>query len=102
LEEGAKPIITTLYSHPKKFKDEIKSIKELLEMGHIRPNSSPFASSLVLVKKKHGTMMMCIDYRAMNKNTIKNRYPIPRIDELLDEFHGAVCFSKIDLRSGYH
>jgi hypothetical protein len=103
LEEGAKPVITTPYKHPKKYKDEIeKAIKELLDMGHIRPSSSPFASSVVLVKKKDGTMRMCIDYRALNKKTIKNRYPIPRIDELLDELHGAIYFTKIDLRSGYH
>jgi hypothetical protein len=95
LEEGAKPVITTPYRHPKKHKDEIESaIKELLAMGHIRPSSSPFASSVVLVKKKDGTMRMCIDYRALNKRTIKNRYPIPRIDELLDELHGAVYFTK--------
>jgi hypothetical protein len=103
LEEGAKPVITTPYRHPKKYKDEIeKAIKELLDMGHIRPSSSPFASSVVLVKKKDGTMRMCIDYRALNKKTIKNRYPIPQIDELLDELHGAIYFTKIDLRSGYH
>jgi hypothetical protein len=67
-------------------------------MGHIKPSSSPFASLIVLVKKKDGTMRMCIDYRALNKKKIKNRYPIPRIDEL----HGAVYFTKIDLRLGYH
>jgi hypothetical protein len=72
LEEGAKPIITTPYKHPKKYKDEIeKAIKELLDIGHIRPSTSPFASSVVLVKKKDGTMRMCIDFRALNKKTIK-------------------------------
>jgi hypothetical protein len=103
LKEGAKPIITTPYKHPKKYKDEIeKAIKGLLDMGHIRPSSSPFASSVVLVKKKDGTMRICINFRALNKKTIKNRYPIPRIDELLDKLHGAIYFTKIDLRSGYH
>ena len=103
LEEGAKPMITPPYRHPRRFKDEIeKEIKELLAMGHIRPSSNPFASSVVLVLKKDGTMRMCIDYRALNKKTIKKRYPIPRIDELMDELHGAVFFSKIDLCSRYH
>jgi hypothetical protein len=104
LEAGATPVITTPYRHPKKFKDEIeKAIKELLAMGrHIRPSRSPFASSVVLVLKKDGTLRMCIDYRALNKKTIKNRYPIPHIDELMDELHGAVFFNKIDLCSGYH
>jgi hypothetical protein len=71
-------------------------------MGHIRPSSSPFASSVVLFKKKDGTMCMCIDFRELNKKTIKNQYPIPRIDELLDKLHGVVYFTKIDLHSGYH
>jgi hypothetical protein len=72
IEEGSKPMITTPYMHPKRFKDEIeKAIKELLEMGHIRPSSSPFTSSIVLVNKNNGTMRMCIDYRALNKNAIK-------------------------------
>jgi hypothetical protein len=103
LEAWATPMITTPYRHPKKFKDEIeKAIKELLTMGHIRLSSSPFASSVVLVLKKDGTLQMCIDYRALNKKTIKNCYPIPRINEMMDELHGAVFFSKIDLHSGYH
>jgi hypothetical protein len=103
LEEGAKPVLTTPYRHPKKYKDEIeKAIKVLLDMGHIRSSSSPFTSSVVLVKKKDGTMHMCIDFKALNKKTIKNRYPITRIDELLDELYGAVYFTKIDLHSSYH
>jgi hypothetical protein len=103
LEEGAKPMITSPYRHPSKFKDKIeKAIKELLAMGHIRLSNNPFASSVVLVLKKDDTMRMCIDYRAFNNKTIKRRYHIPRIDELMDELHGAVFFSKIDLRSGYH
>ena len=69
---------------------------------HIHPSTSPFASSVVLVKKKDDTLMMCIDYRALNKKTLKNRYPIPRIDELMEELRGAHFFSKIDLRFGYH
>lgn len=103
LEEGVKLVITTLYRYPKKQKDEIeKAIKDLLDMGYIRPSKSPFASVVVLVKKKDGTMRMCMDYRALNQKTIKNQYPIPRIDEFIDELHGVVYFSKIDLRSGYH
>jgi hypothetical protein len=73
LEEGGKPMITPPYHHPMRFNDEIKkSIKEFLAMGHIRPSSSPFTSSIVLVLKKDGIMRMCINYQALNKKTIKN------------------------------
>jgi hypothetical protein len=100
LEEGPKLVMTTPYKHLKRFKEEIeKEIKELLEMGHINPSSSPFTSLVVLVKKKDGTMRMCIDYMELNNKTIKNRYPIPRIDELIDKLHGEVYFSKVNLRS---
>ena len=103
LEEGAKPMMVTPYRHPKRLKDEIeKTSKELLAISHIRPSKSHFAYSIVLVNKKDGTLRMCIDYRVLNKKTIKNRYSIPRIDELIDELHGACFFSKIDLRSDYH
>jgi hypothetical protein len=71
-------------------------------MGHIIPGSSLFASSIVLVMKKDGTMRMCIDYHSLNKKNIKNQYPIPRIDKLMNELYGTVFFSKIDLCSGYH
>lgn len=96
-------MITTPYRHPKAFRDEIEqAIQELLALGHIRLSTSPFASSVVLVKKKDGTLRMCIDYRALTKKTLKNRDPIPRINELMDELRGSWFFSKIDLRSGYH
>lgn len=96
-------MFTTPYRHPKAYKDEIeKAIQVLLVLGHIRPSSIPFASLKVLVKKKDGTLWMCNDYRALNWKTLKNQYPIPRIDELMDELRGAKYFSKIDLRSGYH
>ena len=83
LEQGIQVVITTPYRHPKAYKDEIeRAIHELLALEHIRPSTNPFASSVVLVKKKDSTLRMCIDYRALNKKTMKNRYSIPRIDEL--------------------
>jgi len=71
-------------------------------LGHIRPSSIPFASFMLLVKKKDGTLYMCIDYWAPNKKTLKNRYLIPHIYEFMDELRGDKYFSKIDLHSGYH
>jgi hypothetical protein len=83
--------------------EEIKrQIQELLHKGHIHPNSSPFGSPIMLVQKKDGTWRLCIDYRALNKITVRNQYPISRIDDLLDQLTGAKYFSKIDLNSGYH
>ncbi|GJR76299.1 reverse transcriptase domain-containing protein [Tanacetum coccineum] len=74
----------------------------LLEKGFIRPSSSPWGAPVLFVKKKDGSFRMCIDYRELNKLTIKNRYPLPRIDDLFDQLQGSSVYSKIDLRSGYH
>ena len=83
--------------------DELKKqLEELVKSGFIQPSKSPFGAPILFVKKKDGTMRMCIDYRALNNITIKNAYPLPRIDELFDRLQGARYFSKIDLRSGYH
>lgn len=85
---------------------ELKELKEqlhdLLDKGFIHPSVSPWGALVLFVKKKDGTLRLCIDYRQLNKVTIKNKYPLPRIDDLFDQLQGAQCFSKIDLRLGYH
>ncbi|KAH0646331.1 hypothetical protein KY284_034215 [Solanum tuberosum] len=85
-----------------KLKELSVQLQELLSKGFIRPSVSPRGAPVLFVKKKDGTMRMCIDYRQWNKVTVKNRYPLPRIDDLFDQLQGASVFSKIDLRSGYH
>jgi len=83
--------------------DELKKqLDELLAAGFIQPSKSPFGAPVLFVKKKDGGMRMCIDYRDLNRITVKNRYPLPRMDELFDRLKGAKYFSKMDLRSGYH
>ena len=79
-----------------------KQLEELTKAGFIQPSKSPFGAPILFVKKKDGTMRMCVDYRALNNITVKNSYPLPRVDELFDRLQGANYFSKIDLRSGYH
>ena len=83
--------------------NELKSqLEDLLGKNFIRPSVSPWGAPVLLVKKKDGSMRLCVDYRQLNKVTIKNKYPLPRIDDLMDQLQGAGVFSKIDLRSGYH
>jgi hypothetical protein len=73
-----------------------------LKKGYIHPSVSPWGASVLFVKKKDGTLRLCIDFRHMNKSIVKNKYPLPRIDDLFDQLRGEKIFSKIDLRSGYH
>jgi hypothetical protein len=79
-----------------------KQVQSLFNQGVIRPILSPCASLIVMVLKKDGTWRMCVDYRALNKITVKNLYPLPRIDDLLDQLNNVVYFTKLDLHSGYH
>nr|ABA96448.2 retrotransposon protein, putative, unclassified, expressed [Oryza sativa Japonica Group]BAG99806.1 unnamed protein product [Oryza sativa Japonica Group] len=103
LVPGAKPINLRPYRHNPALKDEIeKQISDMLSSGVIQHSQSPFASPAILVKKKNGTWRLVIDYRQLNAITVKTKYPVPVIEELLDELTGAQWFTKLDLWSGYH
>jgi hypothetical protein len=86
--------------------EELKKLKkqltEIQEAGYIHPSSSHWGASVLFVQKKDGSQGMCVDYRTLNDVTVKNKYPLPRIEDLFDQMKGARVFSKIDLRSGYH
>ncbi|KAD7478106.1 hypothetical protein E3N88_01242 [Mikania micrantha] len=100
---GAQPVAKAPYRlAPTEMKELMTQLQDLLDKGFIRPSVSPWGAPVLFVKKKDGSMRMCIDYRELNKLTIKNKYPLPRIDDLFDQLQGASWFSKIDLRSGYH
>nr|GEY74503.1 putative reverse transcriptase domain-containing protein [Tanacetum cinerariifolium] len=103
LVSGAAPVARAPYRlAPSEMKELAKQLQELSDKGFIRPSSSPWGAPVLFVKKKDGSFRMCIDYRELNKMTIKNRYPLPRIDDLFDQLQGSSVCSKIDLRSGYH
>ncbi|KAL5855345.1 hypothetical protein ACOSQ4_005147 [Xanthoceras sorbifolium] len=100
---GTAPVSIAPYRMaPAELKELKLQLQKLLDKGFIRPSVSPWGAPVLFVKKKDGSMRLCIDYRQLNKLTIKNKYMLPRIDDLFDQLRGATVFSKIDLRSGYH
>nr|GFB29238.1 putative reverse transcriptase domain-containing protein [Tanacetum cinerariifolium] len=103
LVPGAAPVARAPYRlAPSEMKELAKQLKELSDKGFIRTSSSPWGAPVLFVKKKDGSLRMCIDYRELNKLTVKNRYPLPRIDDLFDQLQGSSVYSKVDLRTGYH
>ncbi|KAG7559219.1 Reverse transcriptase domain [Arabidopsis thaliana x Arabidopsis arenosa] len=103
LEPSTMPISKAPYRiAPAEMAELKKQLEELLGKGFIRPSSSPWGAPVLFVKKKDGRFRLCINYRGLNRVTVKNKYPLPRIDDLLDQLRGATLFSKIDLASGYH
>ncbi|GJS53225.1 putative reverse transcriptase domain-containing protein [Tanacetum coccineum] len=103
LVPGAAPVARAPYRlAPSEMKELSEQLQELSDKGFIRPSSSPWGAPILFVKKKDGSFRMCIDYRELNKLTVKNRYPLPGIDDLFDQLQGSSVYSKIDLRLGYH
>lgn len=100
---GTMPISQAPYRMaPAELKELKTQLQELVDKGFIRPNMSPWGALVLFVKKNDDTMRLCIDYRKLNQVTVKNKYMLPRIDDLFDQLRGVSVFSKIDLRFGYH
>ena len=100
---GIEPISIPSYRMaPAELRELKAQLEELLSKGFIRPSISPWGAPVLFVKKKYGSLRLCIDYRQLNRVTIRNQYPLPRIDKLFDQLQGSRVYSKIDLRSGYH
>ena len=100
---GAQPVSIPPYQMSQLEEDELaRQLDNYLQQGYIRHSKSPWGAPVLLRKKKDGTWRMCVDYKRLNKLTIKNRYPLPRSDDLIDRFLSATYFTKNDLRTGYH
>nr|CAD1829905.1 unnamed protein product [Ananas comosus var. bracteatus] len=103
LVPGTTPISKAPYRMaPAELKELRAQLQDLLDKGFIRPSVSPWGAPVLFVKKKDGSLRLCVDYRELNKVTIKNKYPLPRIDDLFDQLQGSCVYPKIDLQSGYH
>ncbi|GKC14594.1 hypothetical protein Tco_1011376 [Tanacetum coccineum] len=103
LVPGAKPVARSLYRlAPSKMKELFSQLQELVDKEFIRQSFSPWEAPVLFVKKNDRSFRMCIDYRELNKLTVKNRYPLPRIDDMFDQLQGSSVYPKIDLRLGYH
>jgi hypothetical protein len=100
---GTAPVAVRPYRYPHLQKDELEAqCAAMLNQGIIRPSTSPFSAPVLLAKKADDTWSFCVDYRALNERTVKDKFPIPIVEELINELHGARFFTKLDLRAGYH
>jgi hypothetical protein len=100
---GTAPIAQRPYRmNPQELEEFKKQLADMLSKGLIRPSASPWGSPVLFMDKRDGTIRLCVDYRKLNEVTIKNKYPLPKIEDLFDQLNGAKVFSKIDLRTGYH